>query len=305
MEQITYSEEELEKWRQAGRVSAQALEYGISIIRKGASVLEVCDKVDAKIIELGAKPSFPSQISLNDVAAHFCPEADDKTVLEDQIVKLDVGACVDGFLGDTAATVDLSGSNAELVKASRDALDAAIKVVAPGVKLREIGSVIKEAISSFGFSPVVNLSGHGIGRFQVHTVPTIPNFENGDDTELYVGQIIAIEPFATNGSGAIYESSNPSVFMEIAKKPVRDATTRQVLAEIQSYEGLPFTTRWLTRKFPVFKVGFALRQLSSLGIIQQFPPLVEKHHGMVSQAEHTVLVGDKPVILTTARYVGV
>ncbi|MBI2574627.1 type II methionyl aminopeptidase [Candidatus Woesearchaeota archaeon] len=300
MEQILYSEEELEKWKQAGRISAQALEYGLSLVKKGASVLEVCDKVDAKIFELGAKPSFPSQVSLNDVAAHFCPEQEDKIILDSQVVKLDVGACVGGFLGDTAATVDLSGGNSGLVSASKEALDAAIKAVAPGVKLREIGRVIKETISSYGFSPVVNLSGHGIGHFQVHTAPTVPNFDNGDDTVLYDGQIIAIEPFATAGEGAIYESSNPSVFMEISKKPVRDASTRQILAEIQSYEGLPFTTRWLTKKFPAFKVSFALRQLSSLGIIQQFPPLVEKRHGLVSQAEHTVLVREKPVILTTA-----
>ncbi|MBI2142508.1 type II methionyl aminopeptidase [Candidatus Woesearchaeota archaeon] len=299
MEQISYSEEEIEKWKQAGRASAQALEYGLSLVKKGASVLEVCDKVDAKIFELGAKPSFPSQVSLNDVAAHFCPEQEDKIILDAQLVKLDVGACVGGFLGDTAATVDLSGGNSGLVNASRAALDAAVKVVAPGVKLREIGSVIKGTISSYGFSPVVNLSGHGIGKFQVHAAPTIPNFDNGDDTELYDGQIIAIEPFATTGEGAIYESSNPSVFMMAADKPIRDAASRQVLAEIRNYEGLPFTTRWLTRKFPAFKVGFALRQLSSLGIIQQFPPLVEKRHGLVSQAEHTVLVMEKPAVLTS------
>ena len=301
MEQIAYSEEELEKWKQAGKISAQALEYGLSLIRRGASVLEICDRVDAKIFELGAKPSFPSQISLNDVAAHFCPDADDKIVLEGQVVKLDVGASVDGFLGDTAATVDLSGSNSELVRASRDALNAALKVVAPGVKLHEIGSVIKETISAYGFSPIVNLSGHGIGKFQVHTAPTVPNFGNNDDTELYDGQIIAIEPFATNGSGAIYESANPSVFMELVKKPVRDATARRVLAEIQCYGGLPFTTRWLAKKFPVFKVNFALRQLSAAGIIQSFPPLVEKRHGLVSQAEHTILVRDKAVVLTSVN----
>ncbi len=290
--------EDLDKWKKAGRISAEALEYGISLIKKGSTVLEVCEAVDKKIFDLGARPSFPSQVSLNDIAAHFCPEADDKTVLEDQVVKLDVGASVDGFLGDTAGTVDLSGRNRELVMASREALDEAVKIAKPGVKLLEIGQVIRQAISSYGFNPIINLSGHGIGKNQIHISPTVPNFDNGDTTALEENQIIAIEPFATNGAGAIFESTNPTVFMEIAKKPVRSPDARKVLEEIQAYNGLPFTKRWLARKFPAFKVSFALRQLESAGILQSFPPLVEKRHGLVSQSEHTVMVRDKPIVLT-------
>ena len=124
--------EDLEKWRKAGKISAQALEFGVSMIKKGVPVIEVCDAVDRKIAELGAAPAFPSQISLDSVAAHYCCPNEDETVLENQVAKIDVGAHVDGIPGDNAATIDLSGGNSDLVRASRQALDAALKMVGPG-----------------------------------------------------------------------------------------------------------------------------------------------------------------------------
>lgn len=284
--------ESLEKWKRACRISAEALEYGVSLIKKGASVMGVCDTVDKKIASLGAKPAFPSQISLDSVAAHYCCPYDDATILVSQVAKLDVGAHIDGFPGDNAATVDLSGSNSELVKASRNALDAAIKAVRPGVPLSEIGGVIQSEITSLGFSPVRNLSGHGVGRFELHTQPSIPNVRNNDFSVLSPGQVVAIEPFATTGEGIVMEAGNAEVFMQTAHKPLRDATARQILDDIEAYENLPFAKRWLAGKFQSLKVDFALRQLQQLGALHAFPPLVEKGRGLVSQAEHTILVTD-------------
>src|SRR3989338_6955655 len=125
-------ESDIENWRKAGRISAAALDYGRKLIKKGTLLVEVCDAVDAKVIELGAKPSFPSQISLDHIAAHYCPDSDDKTILDSQVCKLDVGACVNGAMGDNAATVDLGGNYSDLVAASEKALAAAIKVVRAG-----------------------------------------------------------------------------------------------------------------------------------------------------------------------------
>ncbi len=284
--------EELEKWKTAGRISAEALQYGVSLIKKGVPVIQVCDSVDKKIISLGAKPSFPAQISLDHVAAHYCSPHEDKTMLENQVAKLDVGAHIDGIPADNAATVDLSGKNAELVKASRQALDAAIKIVKPGIRISEIGAIIQAEITSLGFSPIRNLSGHGIAKFELHTTPTIPNFNNNDPTQLKAGQVIAIEPFATTGEGVIIEATVPEVFMQISKRPVRDSTARQILAEIETYEKLPFAKRWLIEKFPAIKVELALRQLMMAGAVQGFPPLIERARGFVSQAEHTILVTD-------------
>ncbi len=283
-------EDEVEGWRKAGAISAQALEYGKSLIKKGVTLVKVCDAVDEKIIELGAKPSFPAQISLDHVAAHYCPPLDDPTILDAQVCKLDVGASVDGFLGDNAVTVDLSGRNERLVEASEKALEDAIKVVKAGVEIGRVGAAIHDAITGMGFSPIRNLSGHGLGINQIHTPPTIPNFANGDSHKLSENEVIAIEPFATTGKGVIYESSSPEVFMQVAEKPVRDARARQVLEKIRSYGMVPFAKRWLLKDFPAIRVAIALRSLEQNGIIQSFAPLIEDARGLVSQAEKTILV---------------
>ncbi len=293
--------EDVDKWKKAGSISAAALEYGISLMKKGVPVIDVCNAVDSRIIELGAKPAFPAQISLDSVAAHYCCPHDDKTILDAQVAKLDIGAHVDGIPSDTAVTLDLSGKNAELVKASRNALNAAIRLVKPGARLMEIGEAIHSEITSMGFSPVRNLSGHGLERFELHSKPTIPNFNNRDSTTLKEGQVIAIEPFATNGEGIVIEGGNPEVFMQTAHKPVRDAAARQILAQIEAYENLPFAKRWLSAKFPPIKVEFALRQLQQLGALHAFPPLIEKARGLVSQAEHTLLVTDSGCEILTAQ----
>ena len=289
---------ELEDWKKACKISAQALEYGKCLIKKGNNLLDVAKKTDEKIISLGGEIAFPSQISMNQIAAHFCPTKNNNPVFDNQIMKLDVGAHVNGFIGDNACTVDLSGENNELVRASREALNNAIKIIKPGITLAEIGRTIQETIMDFGFSPVRNLSGHGLGKFEIHTKPTVPNYDNGDETEIKKGDIFAIEPFATNGYGAVIETSNPTVFSFIQKKPVRDMTTRQVLKEIENYNGLPFAKWWLEEKFPLFRVNLALRQLENLGVIKGYPPLADRDNGLVSQAEHTILVEEKAIILT-------
>ena len=292
-------EETLAKLKKAGKIAAEARDYGISLIKKDASLLEVTKKVEEKIIKLGGEMAFPPQISMNDCAAHFYPDADDKTIFKDQLCSLDVGVHIDGFIGgDTAKTVDLSGENAELVKASLEALNNALKIVKPGIKLFEIGKVIQETITKYGFAPVRNLSGHGLDEYNIHTKPSVPNYDNGDPTELEEDQLIAIEPFASKGAGIIYESGNATVFQLIAKKPVRNIFTRQILKEIDKFKGLPFCRRWLTEKFSLPKVNFALKELRNLEILREYPPLVDQNHGLVSQAEHTIIVKDKPMILT-------
>ncbi|MBW2965639.1 type II methionyl aminopeptidase [Candidatus Woesearchaeota archaeon] len=292
-------EETLNKLKKAGEVAAEVREFGKSLIKKGNFLLDVTKKVEEKIIKLGGEMAFPPQISLNDCAAHFCPDTDDKIIFDNQVASLDVGVHIDGFIGgDTAVTVDLSGENEDLVKASKEALENAIRIIKPGIKISEIGKVIQETITGYGFAPVRNLSGHGLDEYNIHAKPSIPNYDNNDPTELVEDQLIAIEPFASKGAGIVYESGNASVFRLIGKKPVRNIFTRQILKEIEKFNGLPFCRRWLVEKFSLPKVNFALRELKNLEILREYPPLVDQSHGLVSQAEHTIIVKEKPIILT-------
>ena len=285
----------------AGKISAEVLEYGKSLIKKGNSLLDATEKIEKKIYELGGKPAFPVQISCNEIAAHFCVEEDDKTIFDEQVVSLDLGVHVDGAIGDNAYTIDLSQSYDDLVKAAQKALEEALKIINVGTELREIGKIINDTIAGYGYNPVRNLSGHGLDLYNIHTKPTIPNIDNGDKTILKKGMVFAIEPFATTGSGVVHESGLPTVFMLEHKKPVRSPITREVLKEIEDYHGMPFAKRWLMRKFGA-KANFALRELTQLGIIHQFPPLVEVNKGIVTQAEHSILIDDEGevVVLTKA-----
>ena len=284
----------------AGKISAEVLEYGKSLIKKGNSLLEATELIEKKIFELGAKPPFPVQISCDEIAAHFCALDDDKTIFENQVVCLDLGVHVNGAIGDNAYTIDLSGKYSDLAKAAQKALEEALKIVSVGTELREIGKTINDTIKSYGFNPIRNLSGHGLGLYDIHTEPTLPNFDNGDKMKLTKSMTFAIEPFSTTGNGIVAEKGHPTVFMIQQKRPVRSPITREVLKEIESYENLPFAERWLQRKFGA-KSNFALRELNQFGIIHQFPPLVETGKGIVAQAEHSVLIDEDGQVVVTTR----
>lgn len=286
----------MEDWIKAGNITAQALEFGKTLIKPGVKLLDVAGAVENKIIDLGGAPAFPVNISLNSIAAHYTPSVDDVTVFDDDVVKLDVGAVFSGAIGDAAVTVDLSNSHAELIKASEDALDAALKVALPGTPLRNIGKEIEDAIRSHGFTPILNLSGHSLELNDLHSGITIPNYDNGDDTELEEDQVFAIEPFATDGSGKVVDSSNPEIFSIIQPKPVRSQASRDLLKQAAVFEGLPFAKRWID--MPSFKVSFAIRELTNLGVLHEYPPLVEAKKGLISQAEHTLIIKDKPIVTT-------
>jgi methionyl aminopeptidase len=263
---------------------------------------EVCAAVDQKILELGAKPAWPTQVGCDEVAAHYTPDPDDKTTFENQLVCLDVGAHVNGCIGDNALTVDLSGKYTDLVKVAKDAFEAARKVVAVGAKVSDISAAIQETITAAGFAPVRNLSGHTISPYVIHDAPTIPNVNTNLKTELVKGQVIAIEPFATTGAGVVEESERANLFALWNKKPVRSPYAREVLQFVeQEYKNLPFTTRWLAAKFGLGKANLALRELNQAGALHRYPPLVEVNKGMVAVHENTLLVDDKVEILTRAE----
>ncbi len=284
--------EQLGDFRKAGNIAAEALEYGRNLIKKDASYFDVLKKIEEKIRKSGGDFAFPPQISLDETAAHFLIEKKEEDIIfKGQLASLDIGVHVNGAIGDNACTVDLSGKHSELVKASEEALKEAIKTIEQGnLQLGKIGKVIQETIESFGFKPIRNLSGHGLNVYNIHAPPTIPNFDTKDDIELEKDHVYAIEPFATTGAGLIYEKGDPKIFAMLGKKSVRIGFVRQIQKIIEEFDGLPFTTRWIAG-YSEAQIKYALNQFKLLDILKEYPPLVEKENGLVSQAEKSLYIG--------------
>ena len=287
--------EVLEKYRKAGRILAKVLEGARPLVKVGASLLEVADYVEDSILSRGALPAFPCNISLDRAAAHYTPAPKDERCFGENMVKLDVGVHVDGYIADAAITIDLGG-HPELVEASRAALDAALKMIRPGVNTSQIGSVIEETILGFGYKPVSNLTGHGLSRYEAHDDPIIPNRAMEKGVILKEGDVIAIEPFATNGSGRISEAPINEIYGFSASRPVRLPQARELMRQIrENYKTLPFARRWLKGE----RAEYALMQLLRSGAVHTYPVLWEVEGALVSQAEHTVVILEDGCEVTT------
>ncbi len=284
----------LENYRKAGRILAKVCQEGRSKVDVDVPLIEVAEFVEGSIRKEGAEPAFPCNISRDREAAHYTPGPEDDSIFGESMTKLDIGVHVDGYIADAAITVDLSG-HPELVEASQAALSAAIELVTPGVNTADIGVAIEQAITGYGFKPVANLTGHGLERYSTHAEPIIPNKVLDKGVTLKEGDVIAIEPFATNGSGRISEASQTEIFGFSIRRPVRSPQARDLLKEIQKYTTLPFARRWLVGE----RIDYALMQLLRAGIIHSYPVLWEVEGALVSQAEHTVIVLENGCEVTT------
>jgi methionyl aminopeptidase len=295
MSEVDLEAEQYEKHREAGEILATVRAEAVERVEVGASHLEVAEHVEDRIRELGGQPAFPVNVSIDEEAAHATPSADDDSTFGEETVNLDIGVAVGGWLADSAITVDLSG-NEDLVEASAEALEAAIDLVEPGVQTGELGAAIEETIDGYGYNPVVNLTGHGLGHWEQHTEPNIPNRAVSQGVELSAGDVVAIEPFATDGAGKVSEGNEEEIFALEQERSVRNRQARQVLDQItDQFRTLPFATRWVDSS----RAEMALRRLKRQDVIHGYPVLKEKEGKLVSQKEHTVIVTQDGCEVTT------
>ena len=295
MSDVDLESEQYEKCREAGEILAQVRDETAERVEVGTEYLELSEWAEDRIRELGGEPAFPVNISVDEEAAHGAAGPDDDRTIGEDLVKVDLGVHVDGWLADTAVTVDLAGED-ELTEAAAEALDAALDVVEPGVETGEIGAVIEEQIEGYGYNPVVNLTGHGLGHYEQHTAPNIPNREVKQSVELEVGDVVAVEPFATDGGGKVQEGSQEEIFALEREGSVRDRTARKALEQItEEFKTLPFAARWLDVRRP----KMALRRLQRQDIVHGYPVLKEEDGRMVSQKEHTIIVTEDGCEVTT------
>jgi methionyl aminopeptidase len=295
MAEVDLTSEEYEKYREAGEILSTVLEEAAQRIEVGASLLDVAEFAEERTRELGGGIAFPTNISLNEEASHATPGADDDATFGEDVVCLDVGVHVDGYIADAATTVDLRGVP-ELVEASETALEAALDAVEAGVHTGEVGAAIEAAIDEYDYNPIVNLSGHGLGEYDAHTGPNVPNRGVDSGVELEAGMVLAIEPFATTGSGKVGEGAEEEIFELLEMKNVRDRRARDLQDTIDAEFGrLPFATRWLDGR----RASMSLRRLKAANAIKGYPVLKEDDGELVSQAEHTVIVTEGGCEITT------
>ena len=319
---------EIESYVKAGDIAKEVKNFVRGMIKPGIKLIDIAEAVDAKIFELGGEPAFPVNLSLNEVAAHYTPAPEDEKIAEG-ILKIDIGVAVNGYIADTALSVDLtedlaargipskegtdvpssSGKFKEMMELNEKILEDVTKKVRVGMEVYEIGDCVQDSLEIWnrdrgsGFSVIKSLSGHSLGENSIHDGLTISNHRNENKTVLD-NIAFAIEPFVTTGVGDIYEGQPGGIYVLQSDAPVRDRDAREVLKFIkEKFMTRPFCLRWLVgemgEQLSEGKLKFILSMLIKQGILYEYPMLIEKSKGPVSQFENTFVIANGEVICTT------
>jgi len=283
--------EEIEKWKTAGKLARDALHFGRNLIEAEESMLNVTEEIELFVKKNGGELAFPTNLAVNNVGAHWTPSSKSSEIFcKGDVVKLDVGVHIEGYIGDNALTLEIGTTNyTKMIEASREALNAAINVAVAGVNVGIIGHAVQDTIEKYGYKPIANLTGHRIKRYNLHSGVSIPSIRERGGPTLNNGDIVAIEPFVTDGAGRVGGKRNSNIYHLRQIRKVRDEKATELMKEIQDrYKGLPFAERWLHE----FQDDATknLQKLMRAGIVSYYPVLDELGNGIVAQSEHTLLI---------------
>ena len=298
--------QEIESYKKAGDIAKRVVAYARDFIKPGMLLIDIANKIDSKIDELGVEAAFPVNLSLNEIAAHYTPSADDETLAEG-LLKVDIGVSVNGYIADVAFSLDLTEDKRyeDMIKLNEKVLENAISGLNSDSLEKDIGNSIYDEIEHYnrknetGFAIIQNLSGHSLDKDNVHAGLTISNYKNSKTAPLK-DSAFAVEPFLTTGLGHVTEGKASDIFvLQTDELGARDRDARELLKFIiENYKTRPFCKRWLEKK-GFKKINFLLKILENQGILHNYPVLIEKSKKPVSQAEHTILILGKDVIVTT------
>jgi methionyl aminopeptidase len=304
----------MENYIKAGKIVKDVRELALKEVHEGMKVLDLVNLIEGEIIKRGALPAFPCNISINEITAHYTSPAEDDTLIKGgDLVKIDLGAHIEGFIADSAVSVSVDGDDLEekmhpynpqiqekMIETAKDALDTAISTIKPGVEVGKIGEEVEKTIQAHGLKPVSNLTGHSMEQWILHSGLSIPNIKEKNSHKLEEGDILAIEPFVTDGVGLVSDMKDAFIFRFLRDRPVRMIQARKILERIKiDYKILPFAQRWLEDKEPSIKTSIALRQLISSRAVYPYHVLREKSGARVAQAEHTVIVESEGCVIIT------
>jgi methionyl aminopeptidase len=293
----------INSYKKAGSIWASAIKLAEKKAKEEVKLFDFAEEIEKSIFDAGARPAFPINLSINEEAAHYTPKWNDETTLKSSdVLKIDVGVSVDGYICDGAITVNLDNKHAKQIEANALALNNAISVAEYGKPVERMGAEIEKTLKEKGFNPVYNLGGHGLGRNSIHSSPSIPNHAGGSREALEEGAI-AIEPFASTGKGQVNEISSVEIFSLEKTFGVRNQSARKMLEIIRDYGELPFAERWLRReteklKMESFQVTLGLKELMKSGCLHAYGGLRESKGAIVTQVEKSLLIlEDKTIVL--------
>jgi methionyl aminopeptidase len=287
----------LESLNKAGKIAQEVKKFIKPQIEIGTNVFNLIKNAEAKIIELGGNWAFPINVSINNTAAHYTSpiKDDDLTINEGDIVKIDLGVHIEGYIVDTAFTVSFNDEKSleNIIQATEVALDAAKMLAKPKINTRELGKKIESIVKGFNFNPIKELGGHQIERWLVHGKKQLPELGNQGGDIMEEGDVFGLEIFASTGEGSVH-NTNASYIYELnpyaGRVPLRRKTSKQILGHVnKNYKTLPFAERWLAKDFRM-GVAFGLQELIQQGKIQAHYVLAEQKGEFVAQSEETILI---------------
>lgn len=286
----------LESWYRAGEIARSVLKKTTDKVRAGLKIIDICEYAEKSIRKEGAKPAFPTNIGINNIAAHYTsPPGDDKKIPSKAILKIDIGVVMpDGAIADTAVTIGIAVSKRiqQFINATKEVLEEAIENVKAGIRVGKIGEIIWKKAHELGFGVLRDLGGHLVKAWNLHGGITIPNIPKKMSPKLKEGYIIAIEPFLVFSKEDSITSPN---FDNIHIYSICDPSGDKILEKLYSvFRSLPFGLRWIRRANTDIKFRETLHRIlierSYKGSVRVYPTLIEVNGRDVAQFEHTILV---------------
>lgn len=294
---------QIEDYIKAGKIAGEVREKVRETNWVGKTVFEICEQVEKEIRKKGAKCAFPVNTSINEVAAHYTAEPNDPlTITDSDLVKIDLGAQINGYIADTAVTVCYDPQFDGLVQAAEDALSNAMSMIKTGVKASDIGRKIETTIKQMGYKPIANLSGHSLEQYTIHAGKSIPNIWSIGGFSLSEKTAYACEPFVTTeqGGGFVRNGKTKNIYALNSRKKTKNEQADKLLDYIwENFNMLPFALRWLSKDFEEKEVKDLLNHLIKKKAVQAYPVLIEVNEQRVAQAEHTFIPTEEGATITT------
>ena len=294
---------QIEYYEKAGKIAGEVREDVRNKNWVGHTVEEICQYVESEIIKKGAKCAFPVNTSINEIAAHYTAEPNDpKTISDTDLVKIDLGAQINGFIADTAVTVNYNPKYDALVQTAENALQVAMSMIKSGIKSKDVGRSIHKTIQDVGFKPIVNLSGHSLDQYTIHAWKTVPNTWTIGSFTFSENEAFACEPFVTTreGLGYVRNGKIKNIFALVSRKKTKDEDANKLLEYIwTNFNMLPFALRWILKEWEEKEARKLLEFLEKKKVVHSYPILVEANGEPVAQAEHTFIPTTTGVNVTT------